>query len=66
MVKKLVTPVIKITPEIKARLEGTIEETIGIRKAIASLKELGLDTAAIEEKLEWAEKARDILLRDFT
>jgi len=66
MVKKLVTPAIKVTPEVKARLEGTIEETAGIRKAIVSLKELGMDTTAIEEKLEWAEKARDILLRDFT
>jgi len=66
MAKKLETPAIKVTPEVKARLESSIEETAKIRKAMDSLKELGMDTSAIEEKLAWAEKARDILLRDFT
>jgi len=65
MPEKLKPLALKISPETKARLEASIAETARIREAMEKLKELGIDTLAIEEKLNWAEKARDILLKDF-
>jgi hypothetical protein len=35
------------------------------KKAMATMKELGMDTKELEERLAWAEKVRTTLLREF-
>ncbi|MBA7601423.1 hypothetical protein ES703_08496 [subsurface metagenome] len=65
MPKKDVEMVIKLTDEEKKHLEvlkGDIEKG---EKAISAMKEMGLDVKALEERLNWAKTARDVLLREF-
>jgi len=56
---------LKLSPEMKARL-GLMQEDINkARHAIEVLKSLGMETAAIEEKLEWSDQVRKTLLTEF-
>ena len=58
--------VIKLTDEEKKQLEtfsGDIEKG---EKAIAAMKEMGLDVKSLEERLTWAKTAQKVLLRDFS
>ena len=65
MAEKLPRPVVKLTPEMKRRLEDSKKDEAGLERAIGVLKELGLDVKEIEDKHIWAKKARDILLKEF-
>lgn len=58
-------PVIKIPPEVAQQLRDMEATVDGARRDIATLKKLGLDTKALEEKLEWADEARKTLLTSF-
>ena len=63
MPKKDEEMVIKLTDDEKKHLEtlkGDIEKG---KKAISAMKEMGLDVKSLEERIEWAETARDVLLR---
>lgn len=57
--------VIKLPAEVKTRLEDVKEDMERARHGIEVLKRLGMDTRELEEKLEWAEKARDTMLTEF-
>ena len=57
--------VIKLTPEDVKHLEALEGDLKRGEKAIKAMKELDLDVKSLEEKLEWAKKARDILLKEF-
>lgn len=57
--------ILKLTPETKTRLEGRAKELKEIRRSIKVLKELGMDTSEIDSKLEWSEKVRTTLLKEF-
>jgi len=56
---------LKLTPETKKRLEGQATKVKGIQKSIKILKDLGMDTSEISDKMAWAEKVRTTLLKEF-
>lgn len=65
MAEKMPRPVIKLTTEMKARLEGTTADIERAQHAIDVLKKIGMDTAELEDKLRWARETKDILLKEF-
>lgn len=66
MAKKIEAPVIKLSAEDKKKLEALQTEIERAEKAIGALKTLDVDVKSIEEKIEWAKKAREVLLTEFT
>lgn len=66
MVEDKGPPIVKLPAEVKAKL-GTMERDIsGARRGIAALKEMGMETRALEDRLEWAEGVRKTLLKEFS
>lgn len=59
-------PVVKLPAEVKARLHNMDKEISGARRGIAALKEMGMETRALEDRLEWAEGVRKTLLKEFS
>lgn len=59
-------PVLKLPPEVKARLGNMEKDISGARKGIAALKHMGMETRALEDRLEWAEGVRRTLLKEFS
>lgn len=57
--------VIRMDDATKARLVKMDKEIGAARKAIAALKKIGMDVSTLEDKLEWAEEARKILMEEF-
>ena len=57
--------VIKLTPEDVKHLEELSGDIDKGEKAINALKAMDVDVKSLEEKLEWAKKAREILLKEF-
>ena len=57
--------VVKLTDAEKKQLESFSGDIVTGEKAIAAMKELGLDVKALEERLKWAKTAQVVLLRDF-
>ena len=66
MAKKPEAPIIKLSAEDKKKLEAVQTEIGKAEKAVEALKALDVDTKSIEEKIEWAKKAREVLLTEFT
>jgi len=58
--------IMTLPPEMKDRLTGLRSEVQKAKHGIKVMKEMGMDTKDIEEKLDWAESVRDTLLREFT
>ena len=65
MAEKKISPIVKLTPEIKRSLMNLEADIKGARKALAVMKELGLEVKPIEDKLEWSEKVKNTLLEEF-
>jgi saccharopine dehydrogenase-like NADP-dependent oxidoreductase len=65
MPKKIETPAIKLSLEDKKKLEALQVDIEKGEKAVKALKELDIDVKGIEEKIEWAKKAREVLLTEF-
>lgn len=65
MAERIPRPVIKLTTEMKTRLEGTTPDIERAQHAIDVLKKIGMDTTELEDKLRWAKETKDILLREF-
>ena len=57
--------VLKLTPETKKRMENHGKDLKGILHSIKVLKDLGMDTSEIDSKMQWAEKVRTTLLKEF-
>jgi len=66
MAKKPEEMVIKLTDEEKGHLEALKGDIEKGKKAIAAMKAMDMDVKALEERITWAETARDVLLREFT
>lgn len=66
MVKENLAPIVKLPPDMKAQLQDIEGDLKRAESAIKVLKDLGMDTRAIEEKLEWAKHVRATLLKEFT
>lgn len=58
-------PVIQLTDEQKRRLKEAEADIERAEHGISVLKELGVDTTELEGKIEWAKKAREVMLREF-
>lgn len=66
MAKENLTPIVKLPPDMKAQLQDIEGELKRAESAIQVLKDLGMDTRSIEEKLEWARHVRATLLKEFS
>lgn len=66
MPKTTPPPPIKLPEEVAQNLRDQEAVVVRARKSIQALKKLGLETKALEDKLEWAEKARTTLLSEFS
>ena len=66
MVKKIEEPAIKLSAADKKKLEDLSGDIEKGEKAVKALKEMDIDVKDIEEKIEWAKTARDVLLKEFT
>lgn len=63
--KRLPRAIVKLSPEHKAKMVGAQEDIERVVHAVGVLKELGMDTTELEEKMAWVKKTREILLREF-
>ena len=66
MVEEKPEAVLTLPPEMRDRLTGLRSDVKKARHGIKVMKEMGMDTSMIEEKLDWAEKVRTTLLKEFT
>lgn len=57
---------IKLPIETKRRLEAMGKDIEATEKALVVMKDLGLDTQTLDEKLEWSKKVRETLLAKFS
>lgn len=63
---KNIDPVVRLTPEMRSELEGSSKDIERAEHAIGVLKKLGMNTKELEDKLEWAKTAREVLLKEFS
>jgi len=66
MVEEKTPPIVKLPDDMKVRLGKMKDEISGARRGIAALKNMGMETRALEDRLEWAEGVRKTLLSEFT
>ena len=66
MAEEKAAPVVKLPDEVKMRLAAVAKEIAAARRAIEALKNMGMETRALEDKLEWAEGVRKTLLSEFS
>ena len=64
--EQVVTTQIKITPEQQRQVEGLDEQIETAEHALQGLKEMGMDTTALDKELIQAKQRRDTLLKYFT
>lgn len=65
MPNKKLKPLISLAPEVRQRIEDMQVDIESAEHNIGLMKELGFETKDIQDKLTWAKKAREILLREF-
>lgn len=65
MPQKIEEPIIRLSAEEKKKLDALAVDIKRGEKAVAALREMGVDVKDIEEKIEWAKTARAILLKEF-
>lgn len=58
-------PLAALTDEARANLEKVKTEIEASEQALAALKELGVDVSRLEERITWAKKARETILKTF-
>lgn len=56
-------PLVELTQEAKKHIDDMAAEIAASEKNLEGLEELGLDVSRLREKIEWAKKAREIILR---
>lgn len=66
MAKKEPELPIKLTDEDKKMLRDLEIDIERAKKASKALKEMGVDTTSIDDKIAYSEKARNILLEEFS
>ncbi len=65
MVEKKLEPLFRLPAETTRKLVAQESDIEKARKALATMKELGMDTTDLEEKLNWAAKVRETLIKEF-
>lgn len=63
--KQRLPATVTLPPESRRLLENMGATVERLRADLEVLKKLGLGTAVIEDKLDWAEQARKVLLEHF-
>jgi len=66
MVAKKVMPVIELTPAMKRRLEDSKVDIEAAEKWTKILKDVGMETKDMDEKIAWSKQVRETLLKEFT
>jgi len=66
MVTKKVMPIIALTPAMKKRLEDSKADIETAEASVKILKDLGMDTKDMDEKIAWSKQVRETLLKEFT
>lgn len=59
-------PIVRLTPEAKTKLTDLEDDLEQADRALALMEELDMDMTEARDKLNWAKKARDMLLREFS
>lgn len=59
-------PLITLTDEARKHIEGLDTELTRVEGDLEAMEELGLDTSRLKERVEWARKARKIILERLT
>ena len=59
-------PLVTLTADAKKEIDKLGKDLERSREDMKALKELGLDVSRLEDKIEWAEKARNIVLKRMT
>lgn len=64
--RRLEKPPVRLNPEAKTKLTDLEKDLEQAEKALNLMEELDMDMTEAREKLEWAKKARTMLLREFS
>ncbi len=59
-------PIVKLTPEAKQKLTNLQDDLEDAEHALKLMEELDMDTTEARNKLEWAKKARLMLITEFS
>lgn len=59
-------PIVRLTPEAKQKLTDLSVDIERADKALGFMEELDMDVSVAKDKLEWAKKAREMLIREFS
>lgn len=59
-------PLVSLTAEAKEHIEKLDVELTRVEGDLAAMEELGLDTSRLKERVEWARKARKVILERLT
>lgn len=65
MADEIITPIVKLSKEQVTQLESSKRDMPKIKKSIQLLKQIGMDTRMLEDRLSWAEEVNDLLLKEF-
>jgi len=65
MADRKVEPLFKLPPETVRKLTSAKDDIEKSRRALVSMKEMGMDVKDLEDRLNWAEGVQKTLLRDF-
>jgi len=65
MAQKKIVPVIELTPEMKKRLETSKVDIERAEASVKVLKDLGVDTKDMDEKIKWSKQVQETLLKEF-
>jgi hypothetical protein len=66
MADQRVNPLFKLPKEVQDRLKALEPDITQARKILETMKGLGMDTKELEERLDWSEKVKLTLLKEFT
>lgn len=66
MAKQNNDPLASLTKEARDELEKLGADIDKAEKELETFEELGVDTSRLREKINWARKARDLMLKNFT
>lgn len=60
------SPLVELNEDTRKRVDAMAVEIAESEKNVEALEELGMDTSRLREIIEWAKKAREIILRRLT
>jgi hypothetical protein len=66
MVEEIANVEFKLTADTKRKLNLLTAEIFRAKKAMDSLKSMGVGTEELEAKLDWADNVRKTLLKEFS